>query len=175
MGMTALTGCNKPEDTGTPLQRTPHLPRLCPQQARTNKTYRQNNLGMSPSRGQGIFLPGSFAFNGSTNRLIMKTTLFLILAGSVALIGCGKNSSPPAPSTNATTSGSVLTAPVDYLGAIGKAQQNAVKTVDTTSLTQAIQLFNVDKGRNPKDLNELVQEKYIPQIPHPALWDKARL
>ena len=102
----------------------------------------------------------------------MKTTLFLIFAISLTLIGCGKNSSQPAPSTNATTSGSVLTAPVDYLGAIGKAQQNAVKTVDTTSLTQAIQLFNVDKGRNPKDLNELVQEKYIPQIPTPPYGTK---
>ena len=102
----------------------------------------------------------------------MKTLACVIIAASLVLIGCGKSSTPPASSTNATSSGSVLTAPVDYLGAIGKAQQNAVKTVDTTSLTQAIQLFNVDKGRNPKDLNELVQEKYIPQIPTPPYGTK---
>ena len=34
-----------------------------------------------------------------------------------------------------------------------------------TRLTQAIQLFNAQEGRNPKDLNELVEKKYIGQIP----------
>ena len=58
-----------------------------------------------------------------------------------------------------------MSAPADYLGALGKAQQAAVKTVDTTSLNQAIQLFNVENGRNPKDLNELVEKKFIPKIP----------
>jgi|ERR1044071_272472 hypothetical protein len=87
---------------------------------------------------------------------------------ALLLVGCGdqKSSSPSAgTATNANNGGSVLTAPVDYLRAAGKAQQSAVKTVDTASLNQAIQLFNVEKGRNPKDLNELVQEKFIPQIP----------
>ena len=41
----------------------------------------------------------------------------------------------------------------------------AVKTVDVTSVNQAIQLFNVERGRYPKDLNELVQEKFIAKIP----------
>ena len=58
-----------------------------------------------------------------------------------------------------------MTAPVDYLRAAGKAQQSAVKTVDTSSLNRAIQMFNVDQGRNPKDLNELVEGKYLPRIP----------
>ncbi|HVV02049.1 MAG TPA: hypothetical protein VHH88_11850, partial [Verrucomicrobiae bacterium] len=40
-------------------------------------------------------------------------------------------------------------------------------TVDTTSISQAINLFNVEKGRYPKDLNELVQEKYLPRLPTP--------
>ena len=51
------------------------------------------------------------------------------------------------------------------MGALGKAQQTAVKTVDTTSLNQAIQLFAVDQGHNPKDLNELVEKKFIPRVP----------
>jgi hypothetical protein len=46
-----------------------------------------------------------------------------------------------------------------------KGQQSAVKTVDTAALNKAIQLFNVEQGRNPKDLSELVQKKYMPQIP----------
>jgi len=51
------------------------------------------------------------------------------------------------------------------VGALGKAQQSAVKTVDTTSLNQAINLFGVEHGRYPKDLNELVEKKFIPKIP----------
>jgi hypothetical protein len=95
----------------------------------------------------------------------MKIILLLAAATSLLLAGCGEQSNPPAQTTNATTSGSPLTAPVDYLAAVGKAKQSAVKTVDVASLNQAIQMFNVDNGRFPKDLNELVAEKYMPKIP----------
>ena len=97
----------------------------------------------------------------------MKISFCGLAIASLLLIGCNQSSNTStAGGTNASSSGdSVVTAPVDYLRAAGKAQQNAVKTVDVTSLNQAIQLFNVDKGRNPHDLNELVKEKYIPQIP----------
>jgi hypothetical protein len=97
----------------------------------------------------------------------MKVPLYVFFAATLLLAGCGEKSGKPAgPSTNAASSGSSpLTAPADYLGAVGKSQQSAVKTIDTASLSQAIQLFNVDQGRNPKDLNELVQQKYIPKIP----------
>ena len=96
----------------------------------------------------------------------MKTTSSLALILLSLAVGCGDNKSSSQNATNtASSSGNPLTAPVDYLAAAGKAQQSAVKTVDTTALNQAIQLFNVDKWRNPKDLNELVEQKYIPQIP----------
>jgi hypothetical protein len=96
----------------------------------------------------------------------MKPTYSLALILLCLAVGCGDNKRSSQNATNtAASSGNPLTAPVDYLAAAGKAQQSAVKTVDTTALNQAIQLFNVDKGRNPKDLNELVEQKYIPQIP----------
>ena len=44
--------------------------------------------------------------------------------------------------------------------------------MDTTSLNQAIQMFNVDKGRYPKDLNELVAEKYVPKLPAAPIGTK---
>ena len=95
----------------------------------------------------------------------MKIYYFSFLS-VVLLLGCDqKSQSSGGGTTNTSSSGSVLTAPVDYLRAAGKAQQSAVKTVDTATLNQAIQLFSVEKGRNPRDLNELVQEKFIPQIP----------
>src|SRR6266705_2539741 len=87
------------------------------------------------------------------------------IIGVWLIAGCGDKSSSGA-GTNATSSGgSIATAPADYLNAAVKGQQKAVKVVDTASLNKAIQLFNVEKGRYPKDLNELVQEKFIPQIP----------
>ena len=87
--------------------------------------------------------------------------------------GCGdEKSSQPAQTTNVASGGSPLTAPVDYLGAVAKAQQSAVKTVDTASIKKAIDLFATDNGRYPKDLNELVAQKYLPQIPTPPAGTK---
>ena len=94
----------------------------------------------------------------------MKTPVTISLLALAFAAGCGDHTGQSAPKTN-TAGGSVITAPVDYLGAAGKAQQSAVKTVDTASIDKAIQLFQVDRGRYPNDLNELVQEKYLPQIP----------
>jgi hypothetical protein len=98
----------------------------------------------------------------------MKMRSWLLVASLLAAAGCGENSKPSANSqgTNtAATDGSPLNAPADYLRGLASSKQSAVKTVDTTALDKAIQMFNVDRGRNPKDLNELVQQKYIPQIP----------
>jgi hypothetical protein len=97
----------------------------------------------------------------------MKTSFCLSVAASVLLIGCGGSSDKPAaqPTNGAVGGSSPLSAPADYVGALGKAQQTAVKVVDTTSLDQAIQMFNVENGRNPKDLDELVEKKVIPKIP----------
>ncbi len=93
----------------------------------------------------------------------MKAILSLSLLPSLLLVGCGDGGSRSNSTTN--ESSSVITAPVDYLGAIGKGQQHAIKTVDTAALTQAIQLFQVQEDRLPKDLNELVELKYIGAIP----------
>jgi hypothetical protein len=95
----------------------------------------------------------------------MKTPLY-VLAATLCLTACDQKSPAPAASTNTASSGSdLLNAPGGYLSAIAKGQQAAVKTVDTTSLDKAIQLFSVENGRNPKDLNELVEQKFIPKIP----------
>ncbi len=95
----------------------------------------------------------------------MKSSLILCLAAATILAGCGGDSSKPAGNQPSANSSSPADAPAGYLGAAVKAQQAAVKTVDTTSLQKAIQMFNVDEGRYPKDLNELVDKKYMPKIP----------
>lgn len=95
----------------------------------------------------------------------MKTHFLFSLAFAVVLVGCGEKSGSKADASGTNSSSSIVSAPTDYLKAAAKAQQDSVKTVDTASLDKAISMFNVDKGRYPKDLNELVQEKYIPKIP----------
>jgi hypothetical protein len=96
----------------------------------------------------------------------MNMRLPCFLAVLLVAVGCKKDSSSPGQSTNAASAGgSLATAPVDYLAASARAHQSAVKTVDTTAINQSIQLFYVDRGRFPTDLNELVREKFLSQIP----------
>jgi hypothetical protein len=98
----------------------------------------------------------------------MNKRILLSISAGLLLVGCGEQSDKSAGSTNSASSGSSpLNAPADYLGALDKAHSAAIKTVDTSSLNQAIQMFNIEKGRFPKDLNELVTEKYVPQLPAP--------
>jgi hypothetical protein len=86
----------------------------------------------------------------------------MLVAAALVSGGCGKeqNSTPTAAHTPAS-------APAGYLGTLARGQQVAVKTIDVTSLNQEIQLFNVQEGRNPKDLDELVAMKYLGALPNP--------
>jgi hypothetical protein len=96
-----------------------------------------------------------------------------ILALTLLLVGCGDKSNSMASGANSTaSSGNPLDAPGDYLKSAVKAQRDANMTLDTNSLTKAIDLFKVDKGRNPKDLDELVKERYIPSVPKPPFGTK---
>jgi hypothetical protein len=96
----------------------------------------------------------------------MKSLPVLLLVSAFFLAGCGDKKSNPPAATNAASSGSsVLTAPVDYLDAVARSKITAEKTVDTVSLNNAIQMFSVEHGRNPKSLDELVTEKVIPRLP----------
>jgi hypothetical protein len=96
----------------------------------------------------------------------MKLLSGIGIAAGLLVAGCGGSSDKSSSATNAPAAAtSAAEAPAGYLGALTRAQQTAVKTVDTVSLNQAIERFNVDNGRYPKDLDELVQEKYIHEIP----------
>ncbi len=104
----------------------------------------------------------------------MKSPLIIGLSGLVLLTACDEKPSTPQAATNAAapTATSPLNAPAGYLGAMVKGQQAAVKVIDTTSVDKAIQLFSVENGRNPKDLNELVEQKFIPRIPETPFGTK---
>src|SRR5258708_30611266 len=96
----------------------------------------------------------------------MKKSFLFCAAFSLFLMGCGEKSDTANPSAGSSTNnGSVWTAPADYLQAAGNAKKSAEKTVDMVALNKAVQMFNVSEGRYPKDLQELVDGKYIPVIP----------
>ena len=83
--------------------------------------------------------------------------------------GCGKNEPAPAappPQTQSAPSSD------GYLGTITKAQKQAVGKLDTVSIDAAINRFQVDEGRNPKDLNELVAKKYLAELPKAPVGKK---
>jgi hypothetical protein len=92
----------------------------------------------------------------------MKPTLALMTLSGVLLAGCGEKPAPAAKSDSATD---LATAPADYLKSAARSQKSAVKAVDTAALNKAIELFYVQEGRFPKDLDEVVEKKLIPQIP----------
>src|ERR1043165_9561606 len=103
----------------------------------------------------------------------MKTKLLLSAAVALLLVGCGDASNKSGTSsTSAATGGNVLTAPADYLKSAADARHSAVKTVDVTSVKKAIDMFNVQEGRFPKDLKELVDKKYLPEVPTPPVGSK---
>ena len=103
----------------------------------------------------------------------MKTTLasfalvptfVLVMASS----GCSdKSSSGGSGGTNTTSSGNPITAPVDYLGAVAKAQKSTTSKLSLVGIQQAIQMYQAQEGRFPKTLDDLVKAQVIGSIPPP--------
>lgn len=91
----------------------------------------------------------------------MKPLLVLPLACAF-LVSCGKKQDDPA---QKTAGENPITAPADYVGAVGKAQQSAVKTLGTASLDQAIKMFHDQENRFPKRLDELVSSGTLSKLP----------
>jgi hypothetical protein len=99
-------------------------------------------------------------------KAFMRAPGYLILIAGLLFVGCSKQDVAQSKATNsAASSGNPLTAPVDYLGAVAKAQKSSIKAIDTAYINQAVQFFNASEGRYPKDLNELITEKYLPKLP----------
>jgi len=96
----------------------------------------------------------------------MRAFIFIPVAAGLLLTGCGKSSSSTNQSAtnSAATNDSVLAAPVDYVGAVGNAQNYSIRQIDLAQLKQAIQQFNAAEGRYPKDLQELIPN-YLAKIP----------
>jgi hypothetical protein len=92
----------------------------------------------------------------------MKAHFCFFLVAVSFLVGCGKTQRPPAAAATGT---SPLNAAAEYGGALANGQNKAVATIDVAALDQAIELFNVQEGRFPKNLDELVEKKLMSVIP----------
>ena len=97
----------------------------------------------------------------------MRISGCLILAFGLLLSGCGKKQQAATPKpTNAPAVGdNPLNAPAEYLGALNQAQKMAGKVIDNISVQKAIDSFFASEDRYPKDLTELVKQRYIPRLP----------
>ena len=94
----------------------------------------------------------------------------LSILSAIILLGCGKSEEEAAPQSEQETAqvskeGNPLTAPVDYLGAVNKANKFANKSIELAQANKAMQEFKITEGRNPKDLAELVSAGFLAQEP----------
>ena len=103
----------------------------------------------------------------------MKAFTILILLAGLVFTGCTQQQSKPEPKADETKQEdnssdiTAIGAPAAYGGAMVKAKQKAVKSTDLAGINQAIKMFQVQEGRNPKNLNELVSPDYLPKLPDP--------
>jgi len=91
----------------------------------------------------------------------MKISVLALVAITALLAGCGDSSKPGTP---ANTVSNVVTAPVNYLGAVAEAKKHSEKVIDVSYINQAIQMFQASEGRLPKNLQELVPD-YLGKLP----------
>ncbi|MEI8288719.1 MAG: hypothetical protein WCH99_04555 [Verrucomicrobiota bacterium] len=98
----------------------------------------------------------------------MRISVFILMAVAAGLAGCGDNSKT---SQVVKAADEVASAPANYVSGVVQAQKHAVNVVDVSAINQAIQMFNVQEGRLPKTLQELVPN-YIAKIPAAPLGYK---
>ncbi len=102
-------------------------------------------------------------------KIIMKKYLFSYTFASLfvaaLLIGCG-NKSENIENTATETNPPPAANNVDYLGAMGQAQKQAIKVIDISTIQEAINLFHAEEDRYPESLEELVTSgTYLPSLP----------
>lgn len=99
----------------------------------------------------------------SALHFVRSASLIALLASA----GCKDNSTPASSgsSSSSSSSGNPITAPVDYLGAVNNAQKSANNTLSLVGLKQAVQAYQAQEGKLPKDLQDLVKAQVIPKLP----------
>jgi hypothetical protein len=91
----------------------------------------------------------------------MKISFFALITATAFLTGCGDSSKP---GTAANEVSNAVTAPLNYIDAVGQAQKHAQKVIDVSYINQDIQMFYASEGRYPNDLQELIPN-YLAKMP----------
>ena len=96
-------------------------------------------------------------------------SIVISIATAALLVGCSGKSDSTAQGTN--TVNKATNGFAGYVKTLSDDQKTANKTIDVTSINKALELFNVQEGRYPKSLQELVPG-YIPKIPEAPAGSK---
>lgn len=106
----------------------------------------------------------------------MKTVILRTLLIALPLLSaCKRQDDPVIPKEvprASKTAENTASIPTDPLSSATRAEQSMEKQIDTTSLNSALQLFNVQEGRFPNNLDELVSKKYLGKLPVPPFGTK---
>ena len=94
----------------------------------------------------------------------------LILCCTLTLLGCGGRTQEPSSETQTNPSqahaeASPLTAPLDYIGSVDQASQQATQSLALSQVRQALEQFRILEGRLPEQLEELVEAGLLASIP----------
>lgn len=90
----------------------------------------------------------------------------IIVIGAVSLGAGGCDSKPAAkPGTSGAGGNSPLTAPIDYIGAQGRAKVHSTKVISTVQIEAAIRQFHAMEDRYPTGFEELVSQRYLQAMP----------
>lgn len=131
-----------------------------------NRSSDEYHSGRAAAGLSGL-IPLPPAVRPSRDLVNLRPPALAFLVACVLLPGCGGDDQPSPAVTNSAASGNPIMAPVDYLGAVGKAKSAAERTIDTAGISRAIQTFHAGEGRFPATLGELVSEGYLPRLPEP--------
>jgi len=92
--------------------------------------------------------------------------MLVACGGSSDSVKKGKEKKKPEKEETASSDGdNPLLAPVNYLGAVGKAKKTSEKRLNLANVQNAIRQFHTVEGRYPKSLAELVKEGYYSKLP----------
>jgi len=92
--------------------------------------------------------------------------MLVACGGSSDSVKKGKEKKKPEKEETASSDGdNPFLAPVNYLGAVGKAKKTSEKRLNLANVQNAIRQFHTVEGRYPKSLAELVKEGYYSKLP----------
>jgi competence protein ComGC len=96
----------------------------------------------------------------------------VVISGTCLLLGgCSPKPEPPKPppppkATAAVSNQSIAAAPSGYIAKAVKVKEEARATVGIENLQKAVESFQLEEGRNPASLEEVIQKGFLKTMPN---------